>query len=127
MLQTRHIVSFLSFLAAVEEEVAELLQQIQRQSKNLIREGNSYAGQIPGGSYQMPASLSGLMGELRLHDREHRRQIDEMKVRLKEKGKSPRDIALAIQDRYEQIISGMLYVSRPVMKGISIIILVFFF
>jgi hypothetical protein len=58
----------------------------------------------------MLATLTGLMGELRLHDREHRRQIDEMKVRLKEKGKSAQDIAMAVQDRYEQIISGILKV-----------------
>ncbi|XP_053377355.1 trichohyalin-like isoform X2 [Mercenaria mercenaria] len=92
--------------AAVEEEIPEVLQQIQRQVKILIRDGSSYTGTVPGGSYHMLASLAGLMGELRLHDREHRRQIDEMKVRLMEKGKSARDIATAVQDRYEQIISG---------------------
>lgn len=93
-------------LTAVEEEIPEVYQQIQKLIKNLVRDGSTFSGTVPGGNYQMLASLAGLMGELRLHDREHRRQIDDMKIRLKEKGKSAQDIALAVQDRYEQIISG---------------------
>lgn len=96
------------FTSAVEDEIPETIQQIQRHLTNLIKNGSSYANEVPGGLHHMLASLTGLMGELRLHDREHRKQIEEMKIRLKDKGRSPAEIAMAVQDRYEQIISGNL-------------------
>ncbi|KAL4226590.1 hypothetical protein ACF0H5_014574 [Mactra antiquata] len=92
--------------AAVEDEIPEMLQQIERHISTLLKTGPSYGSEVPGGLHQMLSSLTGLMGELRLHDREHRKQMDEMKIRLKDKGKSTQEIAMAVQDRYEQIIAG---------------------
>ena len=68
--------------------------------------GSNVEDDFPGGSYKMWASLTGLMGDLRLHDKEHRKQMEELKVSMKEKGKPLREIALAVQEKYEQIIAG---------------------
>ncbi|XP_052781835.1 trichohyalin-like [Mya arenaria] len=94
--------------AAVEDEIPELIEQIRRNLKHLVREGlnASDIDDIPGATLKLPASLTGLMGELRVHDRQHRKQIEQLKMRLEDKGKSQQEVALAVQQRYEQIISG---------------------
>ncbi|KAH3892173.1 hypothetical protein DPMN_016285 [Dreissena polymorpha] len=95
-------------ITAVDDEIPEVYEQIKLRLKQLVTHGQDAqdVDDIPSATMQMLASLTGLMGELRLQDREHRRQIEEMKNRLKDKGKSIREIGLAVQERYEQIISG---------------------
>ncbi|XP_052249024.1 uncharacterized protein LOC127856876 isoform X2 [Dreissena polymorpha] len=94
--------------STVDDEIPEVYEQIKLRLKQLVTHGQDAqdVDDIPSATMQMLASLTGLMGELRLQDREHRRQIEEMKNRLKDKGKSIREIGLAVQERYEQIISG---------------------
>lgn len=86
-----------------------MCEQVRRYEKKMVKEGPEVSDEVPGGSVQLFASLTGLMGELRLHDREHRRQMEELKMTLKERGKSQRDIALAVQEKYKEIIAGYFY------------------
>lgn len=83
-----------------------MCEQVRRCVNKMIKEGSDAADDVPGGSAHLFASLTGLMGELRLHDREHRRQMEEMKVSMKEKGRPLPEIALAVQEKYEEIIAG---------------------
>lgn len=88
----------------------ELVDQIRRKLKQLVTAGASApdVDDIPGATWHLPASLTGLMGELRVHDREHRRQIEQLKKRLEDRGKSASEVAHAVQERYEQIIAGKM-------------------
>ena len=87
--------------------MSEVLHQIRRKSKRLLKEGSHYQGALPGGELQMHASLVGLMGEIRKNDLKHRHQMEEMKVKMKREGKSMADINNAIKEQYKQIIAGM--------------------
>lgn len=88
------------------DEVPELLKQIRRQWKQLCKEGDQFEGTIPGEHVTMLASLTGLMGELRLFDRENRRQVETLKAQLKTESKTTQQISAAVQERYQQIIAG---------------------
>ena len=89
------------------DEQAEILRAINRGWKTLLKQGQSFDGTIPGGRVQLLSSLTGLMGELHQEDLRHRKQVEELKVRLRSEGKTQREISLAIQELYEQIISGL--------------------
>lgn len=91
----------------MEDEQPEILQQISRGLKNLLKQGQNFNGSIPGGHVQLPSSLTGLMGELHQDDHLHRKQVEDLKVRLRSEGKTPKEISLAIQELYEEIISGL--------------------
>jgi len=99
-------------LLAVEDEIPELCEQIRKFIKKMEKGGSNVEDDVPGGSYKMCASLTGLMGDLRLHDKEHRKQMEELKVSMKEKGKPLREIALAVQEKYEQIIAGKMVIAH---------------
>lgn len=84
-----------------------MAEQVRRYVKKMEKNGSDVADDVPGGTAPLFASLTGLMGELRLHDREHRKQMEELKVAMKEKGKPLQEIALAVQEKYKEIIAGM--------------------
>ena len=92
--------------AAMEDEQTEILREINRGWKTLLKQGQNFDGNIPGGRIPLLSSLMGLMGELHHDDIIHRKQVEEMKVRLRSEGKTQREISLAIQELYEEIISG---------------------
>ena len=92
---------------AMEDEQSEMLHQIQRGWKNLLKQGENFNDVIPGGPTQLLSSLTGLMGELLDVDLAHRKQVEELKVRLRSEGKNQKEVSLAIQELYEEIISGM--------------------
>ena len=89
------------------DEQSEMLQQIHRGWKNLLKLGQNFNEVIPGGHDQLLSSLTGLMGEIHQVDLAHRKQVEEMKVRLRSEGKNQQEISVAIQELYQEIISGL--------------------
>ena len=100
----------------MEDEQSEMLHQIQRGWKNLLKQGQNFNDVIPGGSSQLLSSLTGLMGDLLDVDLAHRKQVEELKVRLRSEGKNQKEVSLAIQELYEEIISGMYFIGLDKQK-----------
>ena len=90
----------------MEDEISEVLHQIKTKCKQLLKEGDQYRGELPGGQLQMFASLTGLMGELRKNDLKHRRQIEDLRNQMKKEGRTLKEISDAVQEHYKQIIAG---------------------
>ncbi|XP_069101140.1 trichohyalin-like isoform X2 [Argopecten irradians] len=94
--------------SAIDGDQPEIFQQLCTQERQLRREGHfeEQVYTLPGSKVTLNATLTGLMGEVRLENDKQKTKMDGMRKALKGQGMSDQDVEMAIQAEYQKVIQG---------------------
>ncbi|XP_033746567.1 trichohyalin-like isoform X2 [Pecten maximus] len=108
MLREKLLYDMASLSSAIDGDQPEIFQQLCSQERQLRREGHfeEQVYTLPGSKVTLNATLTGLMGEVRMENDKQKMKMNEMRKDLKGQGLSDQDIDSAIQAEYQKVIQG---------------------
>ncbi|XP_060082221.1 trichohyalin-like [Ylistrum balloti] len=108
MLRDKLLYEMASLSSAIDGDQPEIFQQLCSQERQLRREGHleEQINTLPGSKVTLSATLTGLMGEVRMENDKQKMKMNEMRTNLKGQGISDQEIDVAIQTEYQKVIQG---------------------
>ncbi|OWF34681.1 hypothetical protein KP79_PYT11450 [Mizuhopecten yessoensis] len=108
MLREKLLYEMAAKSSAIDGDQPEIFQQLCSQERQLRREGHfeEQVNTLPGSKVDLKATLTGLMGEVRIENDKQKTKMNEIRNNMKGQGISDKEIDLAIQTEYQKVIEG---------------------